>query len=88
MLDEVTGTWSMITVCYRYRIKVYRFNIILWSFYIYFSCNVKKWLSFNTMSLNIFDRVPVREGSNPMKIGVFYKLYNKQQYLTAVKMLI
>ena len=33
----------------------------LWSFYMYihFSYNVKKWLSFNTISLNIFDRVPV-----------------------------
>ena len=27
--------------------------------YINFSCNVNKWLSFNTISLNIFDRVPV-----------------------------
>ena len=23
-----TGTWAMIAVCYRYRIKLYRFNII------------------------------------------------------------
>ena len=27
--------------------------------YIHFSCNVKKWLSLNTISLNIFDRVPM-----------------------------
>ena len=27
--------------------------------YIHFSCNVNKWLSSNTISLNIFDRVPV-----------------------------
>ena len=27
--------------------------------YIHFSCNVNKWLSLNTISLNIFDRVPV-----------------------------
>ena len=29
-----------------------------------------------------------RGGSKPMKIGVFYKLYNKQQYFTAVKIFI
>ena len=29
--------------------------------YIHFSCNVNKWLSLNTISLNIFDRVPVVE---------------------------
>ena len=28
--DLITGTWSMIAVCYRYRIKLYRFNIILY----------------------------------------------------------
>ena len=27
--------------------------------YIHFSCNINKWLSLNTISLNIFDRVPV-----------------------------
>ena len=27
--------------------------------YIHFSCNVNKWLPLNTISLNIFDRVPV-----------------------------
>ena len=28
---------------------------------IFFSCNVNKWLSFNTISLDIFNRVPVIE---------------------------
>ena len=29
--------------------------------YIHFSCNINKWLSLNTVSLNIFDRVPVAQ---------------------------
>ena len=29
--------------------------------YIHFSCNINKWLSLKTISLNIFDRVPVAQ---------------------------
>ena len=35
--------------------------------YIHFSCNVNKWLSLNTVSLKIFDRVPVRSQSKISK---------------------
>ena len=37
--------------------------------YIHFSCNVNKWLSLNTISLNIFDRVPVTH-SDDMEITI------------------
>ena len=46
-------------------IKLYRINIkrdiipLFIVMYIHFSCNINKWLSLNTVSLNIFDRVPV-----------------------------
>ena len=58
----------MVAVCYCYRIKLYRINIkynkiFFIDIYIHFSCNVNKWLSLNTISLNIFDRVPVLSGS-------------------------
>ena len=41
-----------------------RVSFLIWPFYIHVSCNVKKWLSLNTISLNIFDRVPVTSTIN------------------------
>ena len=38
-----------------------------------FSCNVKKWLSFNTISLNIFDRVPVGSKGKKQYSRISYK---------------
>ena len=44
------GRWVKISC-----ITMFFFIVSLYTF----SCNVKKWLSFNTISLNIFDRIPV-----------------------------
>ena len=62
MVPTCTGTRSMIAVCFCYRKKLYRINIIRVSFivmYILFQVTLKKWLSLNTISLNNFARVPV-----------------------------
>ena len=53
-----------------------KFSCITMSFfivmYIHFSCNVNKWLSLNTISLNIYDRVPV------VLMILLLKLYDNQ----------
>ena len=54
MVCKTTGTGSMIAVCYSYRIKLYRIYVSLFIVILY-----TLWLSFNAISLNIFDRVPV-----------------------------
>ena len=48
--------------------------------YIHFSCNVNEWLSLNTISLNIFDRVPVV----PICIFYDYKSDNLQMKILNV----
>ena len=48
--------------------------------YIHFSCNVNKWLSLNTISLNIFDGVPVLQGNCTADLRLCFYAYKEQVF--------